>query len=211
MGLRHKFKTGNFINLDYIYGTLTNSDGEDPLDYPAMMASPQEICVVATDAMTGETKYFYKNDFRQDDYGMISASCCVPWVNKPYIFRGHGYYDGGISNPIPVEKAFEDGCERVVLILTRPKDFYRSPKKDVRLAKALRKQYPKAAKGLASRAHTYNRQLQQAKKYEEEGRVLIIAPDTIEGMGTLTIDGEKQDLLYRKGMADAEAIREFVR
>lgn len=30
------------------------------------------------------------------------------------------YFDGGLSDPVPIEKAFADGCDRVVLILTKP-------------------------------------------------------------------------------------------
>lgn len=210
MGLWQKVTTGNFINLDYIYSTLSNSDGEDPLDFEAMMDSPQKMCVVAADAETGKPRYFYKDDFKKDDYSIISASCCVPWVNKPYMYKSHGYYDGGIANPIPVDKAFEEGCDKVVLILTRPRNYYRKPKKDRAAAKAMRKQYPRAAKALAGRAHLYNRQLDLAKRYEEEGRVLIVAPDSIEGMKTLTTDKKAQDLLYQKGYMDASAILDFI-
>ena len=210
MGLWQKLTTGNFVNLDYIYSTLSDEDGEDPLDFEAIMASPQQMCVVTCDAKTGEPVYFYKENFRKNDYGMISASSCVPWVNRPYEFRGKSYYDGGIGDPIPVEKAFADGCERVVVVLTRPRDYYRSPKNDVRMAKALRKKYPQAARRLAGRAHLYNRQLDMIKRMEKEGSVLIIAPDSIKGMDTLTRDKKAQDGLYRKGYADAQAIGDFI-
>ena len=39
MSLKNFVKTGSYLNLRYIYGTLSNSDGEDPLDYPAMVKS----------------------------------------------------------------------------------------------------------------------------------------------------------------------------
>ena len=210
MGLWQKIRTGNFLNLDYIYGTLSNSDGERPLDFEAMMASPQQMCVVATDALTGEPVYFYKDSFKKDHYGFISGSCCVPWVNKPYEYEGGLYYDGGISDAIPATRAFQDGCDKVVVILTRPRDYYRSDKNDKRYAHLLARKYPKAAMGLAGRADAYNAQLDLIKEYEKEGRVLIIAPDSIEGMKTLTRDKKTEDLLYRKGYVDAQAIEDFV-
>lgn len=33
-------RTGNLFGLQYIYGTLTNSDGKDPIDYDAIMKNP---------------------------------------------------------------------------------------------------------------------------------------------------------------------------
>lgn len=38
-GLKSYLKTGNLFGLHYIYADLTNSDGKDPLDYPALMAT----------------------------------------------------------------------------------------------------------------------------------------------------------------------------
>ena len=210
MGVWQKLRTGNFLNLDYVYGTLSNTGGEDPLDFEALTANPAQMCVVAADALTGEPEYFYKEGYEKDNYGFISASCCVPWANRAYRFNGRLYYDGGIADPIPVTRAFEDGCDKLVVLLTRPRDYYRSDKKDRRLARRIKRRFPNAAEGLENRALTYNAELDLAKYYEREGKALIIAPDTIEGMSTLTRSKKKQETLYHKGMADAQAIGEFV-
>ena len=53
---------------------------------------------------------------------------------------------------MPVLKAFEDGCDKVVLILTRPVDQKREQKKDVMPARLLAKAYPKAAEPEARQA-----------------------------------------------------------
>ena len=74
----------------------------------------------------------------------------------------------------------------------------------------IKRRFPNAAEGLENRALTYNAELDLAKYYEREGKALIIAPDTIEGMSTLTRSKKKQETLYHKGMADAQAIGEFV-
>lgn len=211
MGLEQKLKTGSFINLDYIYGTLSNSDGEYPLNYDAIAASSKPFYVVATDADTGRPVYFSKEDLGKDHYDIVKCSCCVPVFNKPYVFRGERYYDGGISDPIPVRKAFADGCDKVVVILTRPRDFYREPKGDIRLANILRHRYPAAARALAHRAKVYNHELNLCKKYEKAGKVLIVAPDSIGEMKTLTRDREAEISLYNKGLRDAKAIPGFLR
>ena len=113
----------SYIDMDYVYGVLSNSDGENPLDYPAIAASSMELITVATNALTGEAKYFDKSDIAQDNYDVVKASCSIPLVCHPYIVNGVPYYDGALSDPIPVEKAFTMGCDKVVLILTRQNGF----------------------------------------------------------------------------------------
>lgn len=210
MGFRNKLKTGNFVNLEYIYGTLTNSDGEDPLDYDAFMSSETDMCSVATDALTGKPVYFYKKDCERDDYGMIKASSCMPIANRPYEFCGKLLFDGALSDAIPLEHAFSDGCDRVVVILTKPRDFYRDPKDDAFFAKLLKPQYPQAARKLAGRALLYNLQLDLCKHYEKQGKVCIVAPDDIGGIKTLSKDRDAEFRLYYKGYKDAEAIDKFI-
>ncbi len=41
-GLKSLLKTGDLFGLEYIYGDLTRRDGEDPLDFPALMKNPSE-------------------------------------------------------------------------------------------------------------------------------------------------------------------------
>lgn len=211
MGVKNYIRDHNFVDLEYVYGEMSNSYGECPLDYDAIMANPAEFIIVATDAETGKPFYFTKKDLKKDEYAPIKASSCVPAANQPYPVNGRLYYDGGISDPIPVEKCFEDGCDKVVLLLTRPKDFERSPDKDRLTSALIRKKYPAAAEAMSMRAAKYNTELWLAKQYEKQGKVLIVAPDDIGGMSTLTKDPETILGLYYKGYRDAESIREFVR
>ena len=203
-------KTGEFADLDYIYGSLSNSDGEYPLDYPAMVASGKKFVIVATGADNGRPVYFTLDDMAQDDYAAVKASSALPVVNKPYPVHGRPCYDGGLSDPIPVKKALDDGCEKVVVILTRPRDSYRNQDDDMNFVRLLWPKYPRIAMALANRAGLYNMQLDMAKKHEREGRALIVAPDDIGGMKTLTTDREAIERLYAKGMRDAFAIGEFL-
>ena len=211
MGVGNFLRTGSFLDLDYIYGTLSNKGGENPLDYEAMKRSPMKYVIVATDAVTGKPRYFTMEDMKQDDYGPIKCSSCVPIVNKPYGFQGRLYHDGGLSDPIPLKKAFvEEKCDKCVLILTRPRDYLRTSDKDKRRALLLKRRYPGSARRLEKRAELYNRQLDMAQKLEAAGRLLIIAPDSIEGMGMLKKNKAGSLALYKKGWHDAGRIPEFL-
>lgn len=210
MGVGRFLRKRSFIDLDYVYGTLSNSDGEAPLDYQKIMESSSEVLVVATNAETGEAKYFDKGDMKQDCYDILKASSAIPFVCHPYSVEGIPYYDGALSDPVPIEKAFSFGCEKVVLILTKPKDVIRTSKKDEKLATGIRKKYPLVAAKLCKRAVQYNKGVELAKQYEKEGKLLILAPDDTCGMDTLTRDLEAMKQVYGKGIRNAEQIKEFL-
>ncbi len=46
---------GSYIDMDYIYGSLSNKDGENPLDYSAIAANPAKFIIVATNALNGDS------------------------------------------------------------------------------------------------------------------------------------------------------------
>lgn len=200
----------SFVDMDYVYGTLSNADGENPLDYPALRDNPMEFLVVATDALTGQAKYFDKRDIQQDDYNIMKASSSIPFVCKPYTVQGKPYYDGALGDPVPVEKAFQLGCDRVVVILTKPEHELRSPGKDEKLAVHIRKKYPSAAEKLCLRAQHYNESVAIAKEYAGQGKVLIVSPDDTCGVDTLKKDKESLKRLYEKGYKDGQKIEGFL-
>ena len=209
MGLGNFIKKKSFIDLDYVYGTLSNSDGESPLDYYALSHNLMEFIVVATEAETGTVKYFSKNDIAQDNYDIFKASSAIPYVCKPYIINRVPYYDGALADTIPIEKAFKLGCSKVVLLLTLPLDTFRTPDRDIILAKRIEKKYPLAAKKLENRASQYNAGVALAKEYEAQGKLLIVAPDDTCGVSTLSRDAQALNALYKKGYSDGKHINSF--
>lgn len=204
-GMRELFTHGSYINLPYIYGKLSNTGGENPLNYRVLSENPAVFEVVATNGITGRPHYFDKHDLKENHYDILMASSCVPIAAKAWIINDIPYFDGGLSDPIPYERAFFSGCDRVVIILTRPRAYRRRAGRD-RAASRLIREYPKIAEALKKRSETYNRQLDAAEKLVSEGKVMIIAPDSIDGMETLTRDRSKIIRMYEKGVSDAHAL-----
>lgn len=206
MGTGNWLRTGSFINFDYIYGTLSNKGGEDPLDYTTMAADPAQFLVVATQADSGRPRYFTKSEIAENDYRALMASSCVPGVDRPVEVDGVAYYDGALSDPVPIRRAFDEGCDRVVLLLTKPLDLPRQPGKDLLLANMIQKKHPAAAESLRLRAERYNNAVALAKNYAKQGKVLILAPDDITGVDTLKRDKAALQRLYEKGLRDGARI-----
>lgn len=83
MSWRNWLYKGSFLDLNYIYGTLSAANGEDPLDCAAMLESPMELLIVATEAWSGNPRYFPKEALRPDDYRVLNASSAIPFVCRP--------------------------------------------------------------------------------------------------------------------------------
>ncbi|MCQ2484890.1 MAG: patatin family protein [Clostridia bacterium] len=210
MSLSNFAKTGSYIGLDYIYGTLSNEDGEDPVDFDNVTAYDGTITVVATDADTAKPHYFSKDDFSRNNYRPLCASCCIPIVCKPVDIGGSMYFDGGVADPVPIDKAFQMGCDKVVVVLTKPVDYIRDGKTDTRGAMLIEKKYPLIAKALRHRADIYNSAVAKSQEYEKQGKCLIIAPDDCCGVTTLSKNKKSLDALYMKGYKDASKIKDFI-
>ena len=210
MGLDSFLKNGSFFNLDYVYSVLSNSDGECPLDYEAMMNNKADFVVVATDAVTGEPAYFNKKSFQKDNYAAIKASSSVPVANKPYFIDGRAYYDGGVSDPIPFEKAFADGCDKVVVVMTKPRNFVKKPEPMQKVMKLELSRYPNVYKKIESRHEFYNDTVRKLFEYEKEGRAIVLAPDNLNGMNMATRNHKILDEIYNKGYEDASKILSLI-
>lgn len=141
---------------------------------------------------------------------ILKASCAIPFVCKPYEVKNVPYYDGALGDPVPVEKAFQLGCDQVVVILTKPEGELRTAGKDEKMAARIRKKYPKAAEKLCQRAQRYNEGVSAAQKFVRQGKALILSPDETCGVSTLKKDRTSPQRLYDKGYADGKKISDFL-
>lgn len=213
-GVKSLLKTGNLFGLQYIYGDLTNSTGKDPLDFPAIMKNPAEYEVVATNAVTGEAEYFGKEDMKQDDYRPIMASSAIPAACRPVEINGVPYYDGGISDAIPVRRALEKGCDCIVVILSKQRDYVRKPQGMRFLYSTLCRKYPKIIEDIDRRHITYRENLQEVFDLEKEGKAFVFAPSEHVKVGTYSMDEKTERILYDLGVKDfsdqEEALKRFI-
>ena len=210
ISIRNQLKYHSMLNLDYIFRTVSNEDGEDPLNYDAFVRSGQALRIVATDAETGRPVFFDKNDVERNNYRTLCASCNLPVVNRAYQLKGKAYYDGGLSDPIPVDRALRDGCDKVVVILTLPKNYFRDDLRDRRVARFVRA-YPRIRESIIKRSAVYNRQLKHLLDLEREGKVLIVAPRVKAEMDTLGRDKDVIEKLYYEGYDNAAPIEAFIK
>ena len=207
-GLKSYLKTHNLFGLQYIYGTLSNSDGTDALDYRSLMLNNTEYLIVATDANSGEPRYFHKEEMPKDDYRIIMASSALPGACLPVEIDGHYYYDGGVSDSIPVKKAIEDGCDKLVVIMSKPRDFVKKPESLRRFYSFKCRNYPKIIELLNNRHIAYTDSQRMAYQLEQDGKAFIFAPSEHLSMGTFTMSRESNEKLYKLGLKDYASLRD---
>ena len=204
MGFRTFLRSGSFFGLQYIYGDLTNSGGKDPLDLTALRQNKTAFKIVATDAVTGKAVYFDKSELLRDEYRHFMASCAIPVVSKPIVIGNRKFYDGGCADPIPVRRALSDGCEKVLVLLCRPKDTVRTPEKHPDLIRIALHRYPNTFRAIENRHILYNETLSYIKELEAEGKALIIAPKEALPVSTYTRDPAVLQNLYDIALREFE-------
>lgn len=207
-GVPSLLQTGSLINIKYIYSDISKSTGKDPLDYNSLINSDCRFTIVSTVAKTGKPHYFDKSEMKFDDYSILNAACAMPILCRPVKIDGTLYCDGGVSNPIPYKKAFEDGCDKIVLCITKPVDYRKT--KLTSVAKAFIPQYPEIATLLMNMHEKYNSGIEAVMELEKQGKALIIAPDDCCGVDTAKKNREGSLKLYEKGYKDAEKIEKFL-
>ena len=125
MGMSHFIKNGEYLNYDWIFGEL--SYDLMPLNHENFENSGAVYCCVVTNAKTGKAEYFYPKTLRPYGCPEIRASCALPVFTRGCEIDGELYYDGGLVDSIPLEKALDDGCEKAVVILTQCKGYVKQP------------------------------------------------------------------------------------
>lgn len=209
MSAGNLFRKHCYLDLDYVYSTLTNEGGEYPLDYDTAMNSDCIFKALATDAVTGRPHFFDKNDLKRNDYYVMKASCAIPVICGAYYVDGRYYFDGGIADPVPYRKAIQDGCDFIVAVLSRPRDYTDTSQPFLRFLRPFMKNYPAVMEEIATRLDRYNEEVAEIKEMEKKGKALIIAPEEGYGVDTLTKNKTAFKNLYEEGYRDAAKIAEL--
>lgn len=215
MSFSNFVKKGEYLDGDWIFGEL--SYDINPLNQEEFERSGSVFCCVVTNAKTGKAEYLYPKDLRERGCPEIRASCSLPGVTKGCEIGGQLYYDGGLVDSIPLERALDDGCEKAVVILTQHKGYTKPAYKpyELKIEERLLKKYPLMAEALNTRPETYNAQLDYVYKMQEAGLAYVIQPLTPLDCSTLEKSKAKLEAIYLLGYNQAkrtiEEVKEFMK
>jgi len=172
---------------------------EIPYDFDTYFSSNIDCEGVVVCCETGKT--VYKGNFKDKDtffkYNM--ASCAVPFICEPIEIDGNHYLDGSIVDSIPVERAITKGCDKILVILTKPEGSsptdYSKMKNMINLCY---RKYPKLCDALANRKKNYDKQIALLNKLEKEGKAFVVRP-SLQMIRHFEADNNKLMAFYNYG------------
>ena len=169
IGLYSLLKTGDVANKEFAYYKLPNE--LDPFDYDTYKKSKIKFICVVTDVIKGKAKYIEIKDAKTSiEY--LRASSSMPGVSKIVKIKNKKYLDGGIADPIPIKKALELGYDKIIVVLTRPKEYLKKEKGFNPLTLIYHK-YKKFNKTIKERGKKYNQTL---KEIDNNKNIFVIRP-----------------------------------
>ena len=212
MGWRNLTDKGNrsYFGLKFGFSTIPNE--LVPFDYDAFEAFPGEVEAVVTNLNTGRAEYL-PVPRRDKESVVLQASCAMPLLFPVFEIGGQPYLDGGIGDAIPWRRGLEK-CEKVVVVLTRPRRYRRKPDHVMQLIRKRYREYPEFVSAMENRAEAYNRDREALFQAEREGKLLVVAPESTLGVARTERDTEKLRLLWAAGYQAAvdrmEEIRDYL-
>ena len=135
----------------------------------------KEYIAVVTDAIEANAEYY---SFGDGDWmpKMIASGTLPVLVRTPSLINGRRKFDGGVSDPLPVEKAYEMGAKKIILIRTYEKQFRRKMKLENYIGALFSQKYPKLRNALLEHYKTYNRALDFIKNPPNDCEIVQLCP-----------------------------------
>lgn len=203
IGWRHFLRGRGYIDLDYIF--YVYPERYYPFDYDAFFKAPERFEMVVSNCLTGQAEYLEEKRDRDRLLAVCKASCTLPVLCPITYVDGVPMVDGGVCDAIPVRHALEQGCDRLVLVLTRNKG-YRKADKDFYLPGFIYHQYPALREQLRTRYRRYNETLDFIERLERERKAIVIRPEKPLRVGRTGHDPQTLADLYDEGYALAERL-----
>lgn len=200
ISLENFAKTRSLFGMEFIFGEIP--DSLDLFDYDTFYQSEMDFEAGVTDVVTGEA-VFYGKEYIKPGNLLLRASSAIPCFSPMVAFEGRLYLDGGTAAPLPVERALQMGCDRILVVLTRERAFVKQPEKLIYYRRQYR-HYPRLVDTLDRRHVTYNRQLDEIRRLERQGKALVLAPPRSLGIGRFDRDMKKLLPAYLQGVLDTQ-------
>jgi predicted patatin/cPLA2 family phospholipase len=190
--------TDGLMNLDFFYDIAYK---EFPFDFETAMRSlkGKDYYIVLTNSSNGATEYHQPTLDNWVD--MTIAASTVPMLTKgKHVVNGIHYSDGGISDPVPVKWAVENGATDIVLIRTTHHDFKPSRLRPEYFAS----KFIRANQKIKDDVENFQNKIKESIDYidalPEHIKVDQIAPKVVLNSNIFTNSVKNIELDYRTGL-----------
>ena len=180
-----------------------------PIDFDRLQdnLAGKNFYVVVSDAGSGKPEYI---ELSKENYinEMLATGSLPVLMKNAILLEGKRKYDGGITDPIPVQKAYEMGAKEIIIIRTYEQTFIRKTKLENYIAAFATRSYPNISKALKENTTTYNSALEFINNPPSDCKILQICPPQrlSTKRATTNVDIMKAD--YQIGMNCGEEFLE---
>jgi predicted patatin/cPLA2 family phospholipase len=173
-----------------------------PLSVEALQKAPTRFYIVLTDCLTGDPVYFHVRDERVFD--ALRATSSMALATRGYDFvDGHPYADGGVSDPVPIRRAIQDGATDITVVLTHSLSFRLQPTPRW-LGKIAYPEYPQVARVWTARQNVhFNTAMELMQRPPAGVRIRVFRPLRPLPVGTFTIDRKRIEAALALGHDEA--------
>ena len=198
-------RSGKVVDYDFLFNQILVK--EKHMDLSPLKDLDREGFIGLYDLTIGKTIYVSTRDI---DVDLLKAAASLPILGKLVKYGYKEYFDGGITKMIPIEKAVEDGCEKFLIITTKPENYVRKPAKKpiIQLMKVMYPQCPQISKDYAVRHINYNRQIELIKSLAQEKKAVFCFPTKESKVTRIGGTFEQLDDLFKLGYSDMEQRKE---
>lgn len=148
-----------------------------PIDFDRLQdnLAGKNFYVVVSDAGSGKPEYI---QLSKENYinEMLATGSLPVLMKNAILLEGKRKYDGGITDPIPVQKAYEMGAKEIVIIRTYEQAFIRKTKLENYIAAFATRSYPNISKALKENTTTYNSALEFINNPPSDCKITQICP-----------------------------------
>ena len=207
VGLKPLLRCGHIVDYEYLFDVIMTKELHFDISPLKDVKTNAKIGVYVLE--DGRTEYLPIQEMTLKE---LTASTSLPILGTVFESRGKHLLDGGITDMIPIEEAVRDGCDRYLIITTKPGDYVRKPAKDF-VVQVMKRTYPQCENisyDYKIRHLNYQKQIDLIKELEEENKAVYVYPSKHSKVTRLGGSQEELEALYDLGYADMENNKEAV-
>lgn len=136
----------------------------------------KDYIAVVTDAVNANAEYFTFGNGDEWMSKMVASGTLPVLVRTPSMLDGRRKFDGGVADPLPVQKAYEMGAKEIIIIRTYEQAFVRKTKLENYIAAMATRSYPNISKALIANTATYNSALKFIQNPPRDCTITQICP-----------------------------------
>jgi predicted patatin/cPLA2 family phospholipase len=172
----HPLRGRPVVDTNYLVHNVY--DGLQPMDFPAILASPVPFRPLATDADTGESTDLHPfiTDSRTLQLALMATACIPLLAGRAVQLGGRRFVDAGLAEPLPFHTALKQGATHVLVLRTRRADELplRAPRlQEALVPRILRRHAPGT---LDLWRTTYKRDLVDEQRLAEDEALFTVRP-----------------------------------